>query len=82
MLAMLRATQVWGCVTNAVPGMRAALGLEDGAELAAVDAVEAQAPSLVLAAEAADWQPLSTPRKFSWAIVSQSTTRRAARGFL
>ncbi len=56
-LAMLRATQVWGGVTNALPGLRAALGLKDGAELAAVDAVEAQARSLVLAAEAADWVP-------------------------
>ena len=60
-LAMLRATQVWGGVTNALPGLRAALGLKDGAELAAVDAVEAQARSLVLAAEAADWRPLSMP---------------------
>ena len=60
-LAMLRATQVWGGVTAALPGLRAALGLKDGAELAAVDAVEAQARSLVLAAEAAGWQPLSMP---------------------
>ena len=60
-LAMLRATQVWGGVTAALPGLRAALGLKDGAELAAVDAVEAQARSLVLAAEAAAWQPSSMP---------------------
>ncbi len=58
-LAMLRATQVWGGVTAALPGLRAALGLKDGAELAAVDAVEAQARSWVLAAEAAAWQPSS-----------------------
>ena len=56
-LAMLRASQVWGGVTNALPGLRAALGLKDGAELTAVDAVEAQARSLVLAAEEADWAP-------------------------
>ena len=56
-LAMLRASQVWGGVTNALPGLRAALGLKDGAELAAVDAVEAQARSLVLAAEEAQWDP-------------------------
>ncbi|WP_090481041.1 cobaltochelatase subunit CobN [Nakamurella panacisegetis] len=54
-LAMLRASQVWGGVTNALPGLRSALGLKDGAELAAVDAVEAQARSLVLAAEEAGW---------------------------
>ena len=56
-LAMLRASQVWGGVTNALPGLRSALGLKDGAELAAVDAVEAQARSLVLAAEDAGWEP-------------------------
>ena len=56
-LAMLRASQVWGGVTNALPGLRAALGLKDGAELAAVDAVESRARTLVLAAEEADWQP-------------------------
>ena len=56
-LAMLRASQVWGGVTNALPGLRSALGLKDGAELAAVDAVEAQARALVLAAEEAQWQP-------------------------
>jgi cobaltochelatase CobN len=55
-LAMLRANQVWGGVTNALPGLRAALGLKDGAELAAVDAVEAQARALVLGAEEAGWK--------------------------
>jgi len=61
-LAMLRATQVWGGVTNALPGLRAALGLKDGAELAAVDAIEAQARSLVLAAEEAQWDPTLMPQ--------------------
>jgi cobaltochelatase CobN len=60
-LAMLRASQVWGGVTNALPGLRAALGLKDGAELAAVDAVEARARLLVLAAEAARWDPARMP---------------------
>ena len=50
-LAMLRASQVWGGQSNALPGLRSALGLKDGAELAAVDAIEAQARALVQAAE-------------------------------
>jgi cobaltochelatase CobN len=54
-LAMLRASQVWGGTSNALPGLRAALGLKDGAELAAVDAIEAQAKALVQAAENAQW---------------------------
>ncbi|MEP6559748.1 MAG: cobaltochelatase subunit CobN, partial [Nakamurella sp.] len=58
-LAMLRATQIWGGQSNALPGLRAALGLKDGAELSAVDAIEAQARSLVLAAEADGWRPSS-----------------------
>lgn len=56
-LAMLRATQVWGGRSNALPGLRAALGLKDGAELSAVDAIEAQAKALVQAAENAQWMP-------------------------
>ena len=54
-LAMLRAAQVWGGQVNALPGLRAALGLKDGAELAAVDAIEAQARALVQAADDAGW---------------------------
>ena len=42
-LAMLRATQIWGGVTNALPGLRAALGLKDGDERAAVDRCRGQA---------------------------------------
>ena len=56
-LAMLRASQVWGGTSNALPGLRSALGLKDGAELAAVDAIEAQAKSLVQAAEDVSWLP-------------------------
>jgi len=56
-LAMLRASQIWGGQSNALPGLRAALGLKDRAELSAVDAIETQARALVLAAEAADWRP-------------------------
>ena len=57
MLSILRAAQVWGGVGNAVPGLRAALGLKDGADLRAVDETEARARALVEAMEAADWDP-------------------------
>ncbi|MGN6250182.1 MAG: cobaltochelatase subunit CobN [Marmoricola sp.] len=57
-LAILRASQVWGGATDAVPGLRAALGLKEGdAELAAVDAAEAHARVLVEGMEDACWDP-------------------------
>lgn len=56
-LAILRAAQVWGGEANAVPGLRAALGLKDGESVVAVDAIEERARQLVLAMEAADWDP-------------------------
>jgi cobaltochelatase CobN len=54
-LSILRAAQVWGGVGNAVPGLRATLGLTEGAATTEVDAVEAQARGLVEAMEKADW---------------------------
>jgi cobaltochelatase CobN len=54
-LAMLRAAQVWGGRTNALPGLRSALGLKEDADLASVDAVEQRARALVEACELADW---------------------------
>ncbi|TDV43103.1 cobaltochelatase subunit CobN [Actinophytocola oryzae] len=57
-LAILRAQQVWGGETAAVPGLRTALGLrEDDGQSGAVDAVEAQARALVEAMEKRDWDP-------------------------
>ncbi|MGB3444288.1 MAG: cobaltochelatase subunit CobN [Actinophytocola sp.] len=57
-LAILRAGQVWGGETAAVPGLRTALGLKEGTErTSAVDAVEARARALVEAMEAAGWDP-------------------------
>ncbi len=58
-LAILRATQVWGGVGNAVPGLRSALGLVDvdavtGVEL---DVFEAQARALVEQMEKSGWDP-------------------------
>ncbi|WP_349876458.1 cobaltochelatase subunit CobN [Micromonospora sp. HUAS YX12] len=54
-LAVLRATQVWGGQEKALPGLRAALGLTEDAPLAEVDAVETQARALVSAMEKAGW---------------------------
>jgi cobaltochelatase CobN len=56
-LAILRAAQVWGGVGNAVPGLRAALGLVDGDSAADVDVFEAQARGLVEQMEKAGWDP-------------------------
>ncbi|MDN7120398.1 cobaltochelatase subunit CobN [Nocardioides sp. ChNu-153] len=64
-LAILRATQVWGGQAGAVPGLRSALGLPTGAgkepSTAEVDAVERRARALVEAMEAADWEPTAVP---------------------
>ena len=55
-LAILRAAQVWGGETASVPGLRAALGLKEGAEATgAVDRIEEQARSLVQRMEDAGW---------------------------
>ncbi|MFW6774377.1 cobaltochelatase subunit CobN [Nocardioides sp. CPCC 205120] len=64
-LAILRATQVWGGQAGAVPGLRSALGLPTGAgkepSTAEVDAVERRARALVEAMEAASWEPSAVP---------------------
>ncbi|WP_121251726.1 cobaltochelatase subunit CobN [Nocardioides ferulae] len=56
-LAVLRAAQVWGGVGNAVPGLRAALGLREGANTVEVDAFEARARELVTALAESGWDP-------------------------
>ncbi|GAA2073012.1 cobaltochelatase subunit CobN [Aeromicrobium tamlense] len=56
-LAVLRATQVWGGQEKALPGLRAALGLAEDAPLPEVDAVEAQARGLVETMEKSGWDP-------------------------
>ena len=56
-LAILRAAQVWGGVGNAVPGLRAALGLKEDEQLTAVDEIEAVARDLVEQMESAGWDP-------------------------
>ncbi|MER6969654.1 cobaltochelatase subunit CobN [Nocardioides sp. NPDC000445] len=56
-LSILRAAQVWGGVGGAVPGLRAALGLKEGADTRAVDEIESQARGLVERMDAAGWDP-------------------------
>src|SRR5690606_12869683 len=57
-LAILRAQQIWGGETGAVPGLRAALGLkEQEAQLGSVDEIEQRARELVEAMEDAGWSP-------------------------
>jgi cobaltochelatase CobN len=57
-LAILRAAQVFGGQAQAVPGLRAALGLKENAEATnAVDAIEAIARDLVEQMDKADWDP-------------------------
>lgn len=54
-LSILRASQIWGGETGAVPGLRAALGLKEGSQLGAIDEIEAQAKALIQALEDASW---------------------------
>lgn len=55
-LSILRASQIWGGETGAVPGLRAALGLkDDSGQLNAIDQIEEQARALVQAMEDANW---------------------------
>ncbi|HWJ66185.1 MAG TPA: cobaltochelatase subunit CobN, partial [Nocardioides sp.] len=56
-LAILRAAQVWGGQSHAVPGLRAALGLAPEAPTVEVDRVEAEARALVEAMDKAGWDP-------------------------
>ncbi|AWH94059.1 cobaltochelatase subunit CobN [Dietzia lutea] len=60
-LAILRASQVWGGESGAVPGLRRALGLSEGAPTEEVDRVEARARELVEAMEARDWDVAAVP---------------------
>ncbi|SCD64723.1 cobaltochelatase CobN [Streptomyces sp. TverLS-915] len=60
-LAILRARQIWGG-TQALPGLREALGLdESAATLASADAAEERARALVQAMDDADWDPEAVP---------------------
>jgi cobaltochelatase CobN len=54
-LSILRAAQVWGGEAGAVPGLRSALGLKEGAPATEVDAIEEQARTLIERMEAGHW---------------------------
>ena len=56
-LSILRAARMWSGTGGAVPGLRTALGLRDGAPTGEVDEVEGRARALVERLEAADWDP-------------------------
>ncbi|WP_250033012.1 cobaltochelatase subunit CobN [Paractinoplanes maris] len=60
-LAMLRAKQMWAGKVAALPGLREALGLPEGASTAETDRVEGEARALVGAMEEAGW-PADTGR--------------------
>jgi cobaltochelatase CobN len=55
-LAILRAAQVWAGQAGALPGLRNALGLSEGAPTTEVDAIEARARELVEAMEKSGWE--------------------------
>src|SRR4051812_37003099 len=59
-LAMLRARQIWGG-SVALPGLREALGLADGAARVDIDAVEARAHELVAGMGARGWAADAVP---------------------
>ncbi len=61
-LSILRAAQVWGGKSNAVPGLRTALGLKPDAPLTEVDGIENIARALVQAMEDDDWNTGSAER--------------------
>jgi cobaltochelatase CobN len=55
-LSILRASQIWGGETGAVPGLRSALGLKEGdGHIGAIDEIEEQARALVIGMEEAGW---------------------------
>lgn len=54
-LAMLRASQMWGGREGAIPGLRSALGLKEDASTSEVDAVEKTARELVQTMEMRGW---------------------------
>lgn len=60
-LAILRASQVWGGEFGAVPGLRRALGLGEDAPTPEVDRVEALARALVEGMDARGWDVAAVP---------------------
>ena len=61
-MAVLRASQIFGGQVNGILGLRTALGLPDGAPTAEVDALEARARQLVVALAASGWSVDAVPR--------------------
>ncbi|WP_411267393.1 cobaltochelatase subunit CobN [Actinoplanes sp. KI2] len=77
-LSMLRARQMWAGKVAALPGLREALGLSEGASTAETDRIEEQARALVTAMEAAGWPTTPTdipevPEKVSEVLAFAAT---------
>ena len=60
-LAILRASQVWGGEAGAVPGLRHALGLAEGSPTEEVDRIETRARELVVALDERGWDAAAVP---------------------
>ena len=60
-LAILRASQVWGGEAGAVPGLRRALGLAEGSPTEEVDRIETRARELVVALDERGWDAAAVP---------------------
>ncbi|HEY9564425.1 MAG TPA: cobaltochelatase subunit CobN [Nocardioides sp.] len=61
-LAILRATQIWGGQQASLPGLRNALGLKEDAPATEVDAIESRAKALVQEMENAGWDTAAVPQ--------------------
>src|SRR4029453_13467571 len=66
-MAILRSSQIFGGKVNGVLGLRAALGLPDGAPTAEVDALEARAGRRGVGPRLRKWMPWRLGRaRWSW----------------
>lgn len=79
-LAILRASQVWGGETGAVPGLRRALGLAEGAPTEEVDRIEDLARELVVAMDARDWDVAAVPEVLAAAGIGAGVLGAGALG--
>lgn len=82
-LAILQARQMWAG-TEALPGLRQALGLQEdgGASLKDVDRVEATARALVEAMEAREWDPAAASETAAAVLNGASGDRELVAGIL
>jgi cobaltochelatase CobN len=89
-LVILRAPQLWSARWGALPGLRDALGLTDGAARSATDGYESVSRALIEAIAATNWDPatarevtaqvLEDPLTFPRAIAHQNVKGSSASG--